>query len=168
MPISPAALKFYLSGGASNDNPLLSLGGARSSTATVPTGLFDTVTGAESATGDVEYRCMYFRNEDADVDGLINPKVYISSNTPSATTGMAIGIDPAGKNASATVITDEGTPPAGVAFSAPSSADTGLELPGTPYTENDFVAIWVRRTVNAGTASAASDPATITITGDMT
>lgn len=165
MPISNANLKWYLSGGGSNTVPIASLGGARSSTI-AGSDLFDTVTGDESAAGDTEYRCVYFRNEDSDSDGLINPMVWILSNTPSADTTIAIGVDPAGKNGTGTTVVNENTAPAGVSFSSPASKGAGLALPGTPYAQNEYVAVWLRRTVNAGAAAAASDPATIRVEGD--
>lgn len=165
MSLDPANLKMYLSGGAANADPAASLGGARSSVA-LPTGLFDAVTGDEAAAGDVEYRCVYFRNEDADATGLIAPFLWITSNTPSADSTIAIGLDPAGKNGTATTVVDESTAPAGVTFSAPSSKATGLALPSAPYGQNAFVAIWVRRTINAGAAAAASDPASFRVEGD--
>lgn len=166
MPISGANLKWYLSGGASNSDPNASLGGARSTTTTVPTGLFDAVSGGEASAGDIEYRCAYIRNEDADADGWISPVIWISSNTPSSATTMAIGLDPAGKNATATTATNEDTAPAGVSFSEPASKAAGLALPSAPYAQNDFVAVWFRRTINAGAGSAASDAATIRVEGD--
>lgn len=165
MPISNANLKYYLSGGGGNADPNASLGGARSSTLAT-SALFDTVTGDESAAGDTEYRCVYFRNEDADADGLISPVAWILSNTPSADTTIAIGLDPAGKGGTATTAANENTAPAGVSFTSPATKAAGLSLPSTPYAQNEFIAIWIRRTVTAGAASAASDPATIRVEGD--
>jgi hypothetical protein len=167
-PISSANLKYYLSGGSGNTNPNASLGGARSTT---PVGsaidnVFDDVTSAESTAGAIEYRCVYFRNEDVNANGLILPTAFISSNTPSADTTIAIGIDPVGKNGTATTIANEVTAPTGVTFSSPSTYGTGLALPGAPYGQNDFIAIWIRRTVNAGAASALTDPATLRVEGD--
>ena len=165
MPISNANLKWYLSGGGANTDPNASIGGARSSTV-APSSLFDTVTGDESAAGDVEYRLVYFRNEDSDSDGLIDPVVWILSNTPSADTTIAIGIAAAGKNATETAVANENTAPAGVSFSSPASKGAGIALPSDPYAQNDYVGVWVRRTVTAGAASAASDPATLRVEGD--
>lgn len=166
--IDSANLKYYLSGGASNADPNASLGGARSSN---PVGasinnLYDDVSSAEATSGDTEYRCFYFRNEDANANGLVDPVVWISSNTPSSTTTIAIGLDPAGKNATATTIVDEQTAPAGVSFSSPASKGAGIALTGDPYMQNDYIGIWVRRVVDAGTATAPNDPATVRVEGD--
>jgi hypothetical protein len=168
MPVSASNLKFYLSGGAANTDPNASLGGARSTTA-VPVSinnLFDDVTGAESTAGSTEYRCVYFRQEDADAEGLIAPIVWLVSNTPSLTTSISIGLDPAGKNGTAVTIANELAAPVGVTFTAPSTKSTGLALAGTPYVQNDYAAIWLKRVVDAGTSSATTDPATIRVEGD--
>jgi len=165
VPISNANLKWYLSGGGSNTDPNASIGGARSSTQ-AGSNLFDTVTGDESAAGDTEYRLVYFRNEDSDSDGLISPVAWVLSNTPSADTTIAIGMAAAGKNSTESAVANENTAPAGVSFSSPASKGAGIALPSAPYAQNDYVGVWFRRTVTAGAASAASDPATVRVEGD--
>lgn len=168
MPINSANLKYYLSGGAGNSNPDASLGGIRSTTVVGASinNLFDNVSSAEATSGDTEYRCIYFRNEDSNASGLITPILWIFSNTTSPTTTLEIGLDPAGKNATATTIANESSAPAGVSFSAPSTKLTGISLPSGPYVQNDYVAIWVKRIVDAATATSTNDPATIRIEGD--
>jgi len=169
MAIDSANLKYYLSGGSGNTNPNASLGGVRSTTAVSATSmnnLFDNVSSAESTAGDVEYRCVYFRNEDTNASGLISPVIWVAVDTPSPTTSIAFGVDPAGKNATATTIANESTPPVGVSFVAPTTKGTGISLPSAPYVQNDYVAIWIRRTIDAATASSTSDEATLRIEGD--
>lgn len=166
MPITNTNLKYYLSGGAGNSDQNASLGGARSTGTTATSALFDAVSGAESSAGDTEYRCVYFRNEDADADGLIDPVLWVQANTPSADTTMAIGLDPAGKNGTATTIATENDAPAGVSFTTPVTKGTGLALPSAPYAQNDFIAFWVRRTVSAAASATASDTATFRVEGD--
>lgn len=167
MPISPSSLRYYLSGGSGNTDPNAALGGARSTTTIVPVNLFDPVTGDQSAVGNIEYRCVYFRQEDADVNGLIDPVLWVRVNTPSDDSSMAIGIDPAGKNGTAAIIIDDSAAPVGVSFSSPSTKLSGLFLPDAPYLENDYVAFWVRRTIRAGASSASTDPAIFRIQGDQ-
>jgi hypothetical protein len=167
MPIAGASLKYYLSGGAGNADPNAALGGVRSTTL-VGAGLnnlFDDVTGDEAAAGVVEYLCIFFRNEDANANGLIGPVAWIDVQSEALDT-VSIGIDPAGKNAAAAVIANEAAAPAGVAFTTPITKGTGLALPGAPYAQNDFVAIWVRRTVGAGAASINPDTASVRVEGD--
>jgi hypothetical protein len=169
LPISSANLKFYLSGGAGNTDPNASLGGTRSTTQ-VGSGLnnlFDDVTGDEATAGDTEYRCIYFRNEDANANGLMSPlKNWIDQLTSAAGDEIDIGLDPAGKNGTATTIANENTAPVGVSFSRPTTKSAGLDLPSAPYIQNDFVAIWIRRTVTAGAASDPNDTASIRVEGD--
>lgn len=168
--IDPANLKFYLSGGAANTDPDASLGGARSTSTEAPetlNGLFNPVTGDEAVAGSIKYRCVFFRNEDANANGLMAPlSAWIASQTSSPDTVLAIGIDPAGKNASAFgPVANEDTAPTGPVFTEPSAKGT-LSLPTAPYAQNDFVAIWIRRTVSGGAASTASDASTIRVEGD--
>ena len=163
MPISEGSLKAYLSGGSSNDDPLLSLGGDPSST-TVPTGLFDPVNGDESAIGDISYRLFYVKNESTNEDGWINPVMWIDEE--SVVAGYAFALAAAGKNGSEDPVDDEATAPAGVSFASPTTKADGIALPDGPYLQNDFVGIWVRRTVPAGAPSADSDPIVFAIEGD--
>lgn len=167
MAISSGNLKYYLSGGASNSDPNASLGGARSTTTISPSDLFDYVSSEEAAAGDTEYRCIYFLNADADSNGLLAPiKLWVLANTPSADTTIEVGLDPAGKNATATTVADENTAPSGVTFSAPTSKTTGITVPSAPFAQNDYIAIWIKRVINAGALDTASDTATIRIEGD--
>lgn len=170
MPIIDSGnLKYYLSGGAGNTDPNASLGGARSSTAIVNNtlaNLFDNINSSESTAGDTEYRCLFFRNEDSNANGLVDPVIWVYSNTPSADTTIEIGIDPNGKNAAAVTIVNESTAPAGVSFSAPATKGAGLALPSDPYVQNDYIGIWVKRIVTAGAFAASNDPATLRVEGD--
>jgi len=81
-------------------------------------------------------------------------------------TVLAIALDPAGKNASATTIGAEGTTPTGPSFTTPTDYAGGLALPTAPYAQNDYVGIWIRRTVTALAGSSASDAATLRVQGD--
>jgi hypothetical protein len=161
MPILSTDIVFRLSGGASNSNPLTSLGGAKSTTA-VPVGIFDDVGSAESAAGDVEYRCVYVHNANASLT-LQNAVAYFASNTPSADTDAALGVGTSAVNGTEQAVADEGTAPAGVTFSAAASKAAGVALGDIPAGQHR--AVWVRRTVNAS-AAAANDGFTVNVTGD--
>jgi hypothetical protein len=169
VPVSAASLKYYLSGGAANADPNASLGGARSSVQVAAgiDNLFADATAAEAAAGSVKYRCIYFRNEDANANGLMAPLAAWLAAVP-AVTGFAIGIGTA-KGDAATVV-DENTSPVvgtlvGAAFSAPTTKATGIACPA-PLLQNEYVAVWVRRTILAGAASNPNDGATIDLEGD--
>jgi hypothetical protein len=170
MAVVASDLKIFLSGGASNSNPNNSIGGIISSSevsTTVMNNLFDNVSDAEAVAGDVEYRCIYLSNENA-TDTLNAAAVFIQSNTPSGDSAIAIGLDPAGiGNGSTTGVAatpaNENTAPAGVTFSTPSDSGSALAI-GT-LDAGEVQAIWIRRTISAAAASAASDPFTLRVTG---
>ena len=145
-----------LSGGAANASGNAALGGAKSANAMSGSvdGLFDFTSGAESAAGDVEYRCVYLHNENG-TDTMLGAVVWISANTPLAGTVLAIGVGTAAVNGTEQTVANESTAPAGVTFSEPASAGSGLALGDIPAGQHK--AIWLRRTVTAGSGSSAND-----------
>lgn len=149
-----------LSGGAANASGNASLGGAKSANA-APTsvdGLFDLVTAAQAAAGLVEYRCVYLHNANG-ADEMTNAVVFISANTPLAGTTIDIGVGTAAINGTEQTVANEGTAPSGVSFSAPTTAGAGLALGSLPAGQHK--AIWIRRTVTAGSGSSANDTWTL-------
>lgn len=150
-------LLVYLSGGAANEDPALSIGGARSATLVGSSlgDLFQDITLAQAAAGVVLHRCVYFRNEDPNEIGLKDAVAYVAVSSPSLWTEVDIGLAPEGLNGVAELLEDQETPPTGVTFSHPSShyhqpeQDAPLALP-TPLLEGDAVPAWVRLTVTAG------------------
>ncbi len=165
MPIEPADIQFRLSGGGGNSSPASSLGGAMSSV-TGGANIFGPVDGAEAAVGSVRFRCEYICNNDPSRT-LVGAKLWILTNTPSATTSVEIGAGVAGVNGTEPAIANDLTAPAGVTFIAADSFATAVELGDIPpLGRRPF---WTRRTVNAGTAARAADaPDTFThrILGD--
>ena len=159
MAIISADIEFRLSGGASNDDPDASLGGAKSSEA-APSDLFDDVSSAESAAGDTEYRCIYVHNDHGSLT-LQNAVVWISANTPG--NRLAIGVGSASINGTEQTVANESTAPSDVSFSQPSSKGSGLSLGNIPAGQHK--AVWVRRTV-AASASASDDTYTLRAEGD--
>jgi hypothetical protein len=124
--------------------------------------LFDDVTGDEAAVGEVEYRCIYFSNEDIDPDGFLDPVVWIAQQTPSSRTQIEIGLGR--KNQVVPALENAFSAPIGTTFSDPASKAVGRALGGTYHT-GDFVALWVRRTVLPG-APAGEEQAILRIAGD--
>lgn len=169
MAIADSDIQFRLSGGASNSNVNLSIGGVMSSTAWaggVLHDLFDVITGDENAASTVDYRCVYVRNGHGSLTWS-SVKAWLSAVTAGGA-DIAIGLDPAGVgNGSTTGVAatpaNETTAPAGVTFSAPTTKGTGL-APASVPSANAF-ALWIRRTA-ANSAAAASDGATISVQGD--
>jgi len=114
--------------------------------------LFDDVARAESVTGDTEYRCMYAKNAHGS-DDMVAVKLWIDADA-AGVDSLAIGLDPVGKNGTATTIATEGDAPSGVTFSSPTTEVSGLDL-GT-LAAGDYYAIWVRRVVPSATTTSTS------------
>ncbi len=161
MPIIASEIQYRLSGGAGNGDPSASLGGVKSSTAWTST-LFDDVSSAEATAGSVEYRCFYIHNANATLT-LIAPKIWIQANTPSATTTVAIGLGSSAQGETEQTVANETTAPSAVSFSEPADFAGGIALGDIPA--GGHRAVWIRRTVNAGTAAVA-DSFTIRVQGD--
>lgn len=165
MPVAPTDIKIYHSGGAANTSPAASLGGAISNTeisSTALNNLFDDVSDEEAVLGDTEYRCFYVKNTHA-TDTLTDAEIYISANSPSADSAIAIGLDPAGLSAAAQTIANEGAAPTGVTFSAAANSAAALVI-GT-LAAGAYQAVWVRRTIEEDAVAEASDPFTLRVTG---
>lgn len=156
MPITTPDFVSRLSGGAANAVGNASLGGAKSNTLkpTTTDGLFDPVTAAQAAAGLVEYRCIYLHNASA-TDTMFAARVWIGANTPLPGTTLAIGVGTSAVNGTEQTIANEATAPAGVTFSEPANAAAGLALGDIPPGQHR--AIWMRRTVTAGSGNLASD-----------
>ncbi len=167
MAVAVTDMKWLLSGSSGNTDPNASLGGGESASEVVfsPTmdNIFDNVDPAEAGAGATEYRCIYLQNDHA-TDTITGVKAWISSNTPSGSTTIAIGLDPAGKNATAFgPISPSSSAPTGVVFSTPTTQGTGLAI-GT-LNAQDTYAVWIRRTVTALAPAAANDPFTLSVSG---
>lgn len=166
MPIASSDIKKYLSGGVANADPNASLGGVMSSVEIVDNtlhNLFDKTTGAEASAGDIEYRAFFVKNTHATLT-YEDVVIYLSSNTPSADTTVAIAIaDEAVGVSTIETIANESTAPVGPAFSSPATAGTGLSIGS--LAPGEMKGIWVRWTVTAG-AAAVADEATLQTSGN--
>lgn len=167
MPLISGDFVTRLSGGSSNSDGNASLGGVKSSTAasTSIDGLFDQTSSAEALAGDTEYRCVYLHNGNGSSE-MLSAVVWISANTPSGGTALAIGVGTAAVNGTEQTVANESTAPAGVTFSEPASQGAGLALGNIPAGQHK--AIWLRRTVNASTAATANDTFTLGYAADYT
>jgi hypothetical protein len=166
MPIVASDIVLRLSGGSGNTDPNAALGGAKSSTAFVTatlSNLFDVVSGAESTSGDTEYRCVYVHNGHGSLT-LQNAVVWIDTNTPSASTTFEIALAGEGVNATAETVANENTAPVGETFSAPATKGTGLSLGDIP--PGQHYAIWIKRIVSASAVYSALDNAILKVEGE--
>ena len=159
MPITSGDISFRLSGGAANATPAASLGGAKSSVS-AGASLFDDTSGAESAAGDVEYRCIYVHAAVA----ATSAKAWIAANTPSSSTDLAIGLGSSALNGTEQTVANEDTAPTGVTFSAAANLGAAVDLGA--MTAGSSRALWIRRTVLAAAGAATGDGGTLRITAE--
>lgn len=166
MPIVSTDIKSYLSGGAGNSDPDAALGGIISTTEIVDAtlhNLFDLVASAESASGDTEYRCYYVKNTHGTL-ALQNAIVWIQTQTPNGDTSVEIALAGEGVNATAETVADESTAPVGETFSAPATKGAGLSIGN--ISAGEYMAIWVKRIVNAASSAYNNDSVVIRVEGD--
>lgn len=159
MAISAANLHFRESSTGPNR------GGAISASTDVTVGtLFDAVTGDEALAGAIEYRGVYFQNQDGTSGGLQGAYMWISAQTPG---GDDIAIALAGEGAGGTMetIANFNTAPAGESFTAPASKGAGLSM-GTIAATSGYYGFWMKRNVPGSTAAYNSNSFTISVEGD--
>lgn len=153
MTVLSSDLKAYLSGGAANADPRLSIGGAKSSvevSATALNNLFDDVTGTEATAGVTRYRVIYVQNKSADAAGWPTPVAWIGyqprdPNSPYTADGETYAFAfAAAKNAAVAALADENTAPSGPTFSTAASKGAGVALPDPDYMQDDYVAVYLR------------------------
>ena len=125
--------------------------------------LFDDVSGAEAAAGDVEYRCLFVLNNHATLT-LQAAKMGITSQTAGGGT-IDFGLDPAAisakgaAGAQAATIANESAAPAGVTFA-------GTEVTIGDLAPGQVKGVWLRRTVTAGAGALNPDGVILYVTGD--
>lgn len=147
---TPGTILLHLSGGSGNTDPAASIGGAPA-TGQAPRAVFPDVTAPESVAGTVQYTCLYLHNaRNVPIVGL---RAFFAPNTTSPHTTLAIGLGAAGVNANETPTPNNTTAPAGITFSEPDDAASGIVLP--TLNANDRHPIWLRRTTESGAAEAA-------------
>jgi hypothetical protein len=165
MPIEPTDIQYRLSGGAANADPNASLGGAISANA-IGAGahnLFDQVSGAESAAGDIEYRCFYVRNAHPTLT-LQGAKVFVLTESTSPSTNEELGLGTSAISGVEQTVADESTGPSGVTFAEANGEGAGLVI--GDLAPNAHKAVWMRRTVTAGAAALNDDESVIRVVGD--
>jgi hypothetical protein len=153
------AIYHKLSGGAANANHAASIGGAISSVA-APASIFGSLNSASFTGGSTRYRCIYVLTDQS----LDDVKAWISSETPSANTTVALGWGSSAAAGTEPTIANEFTAPAGVTFSAPSSEATAIN--GGDIDAADWRALWIRYTITA-TTPITFEQFSITTTGTL-
>lgn len=158
--ITSSDLAYRLTGGPSNSNRALSIGGQISSVtlAQPDNTLFDEVNETQSNAGYTDYRCFAVRNNHATLT-YRNANVYVKTDTTSTTTNVEIALDPAGvvnaTGATATLAASKTTAPTGVTFGAHSTISAALSIGNIGPGQVAF--IWVKYVINAGTNAIDAD-----------
>ena len=165
MAITTSNLQKLLTGGASNTDPNLSLGGAPSTTQLVNSAknnLFNKVTAQQAEDGLVDYRCEALKNNHG---SLVYKavKVWIRQNTSSGDTSVKIGASAQGINAAPTAISDDETAPSGVSYTTPATEAAAISIGDIPA--GQYFCYWTERTVEAN-AAAAADQYQIEVIGE--
>jgi hypothetical protein len=147
-------ITFWMSGGVTNGDPTLSIGGAISTTiiGQINSGILGNiwpfVTSTQAAAGIIEeYRCMYVKNVNP-TDSIKQMRLFFENKNSDQDVSISMGLDPAGKNGTPATIANEFTAPAGVVFSQPLNYSNGLKLGKIQATE--FYPFWVKRSVAPG------------------
>jgi hypothetical protein len=168
--------KWYYSGGASNNNPEISYGGAKSSvelSGTALNNLFDDSSGEEALAGRTEYRCLYVQNTGATT--WVDPVMWIPAadqphdpNTPFTLSGETIdfAMSSQGKNAAATSTGNVTAAPSGPSFAHPATKGAGTALTTPDYATNDYIGVWFKRIVPAEQPYSAGTIFSALIEGD--
>lgn len=160
MPIVSTDIVYRLSGGASNADPMLSLGGIISANAVTTLTLFDDISSSEAIAGDTEYRCIYARNSHATLT-LLAARLFIQANTAGSRVAIALGGE--GKGGTAETVANESTAPVGEVFSQPADYATGLAL--GDLLPGEVFPVWVRRVIPAA-AAGGTDTFTLRVQGE--
>jgi hypothetical protein len=170
MTITSSEIKYYISGGSTNTNPALAIGGARSTvtggeiTSGVLNNVWANIDATQAAAGSVKYRCIYVRNTNL-ADTWTLPKIWISSLTTSTDDEVDIALGSSAINGTETSVANENTAPSGPTFSRPVSKATGLTL-GSTLTAGQHKAVWIRRTLLSGAQQISNNFYIITSEGD--
>jgi len=158
-------IKFQLSGGAANADVNASLGGAVSSTEIVDdtvNNLFAYAPATESEAGSTKYRGFFVKNTHATITAVA-PKIYINSNTPSATTAVTVALAAETGSPMDTIANEDIAPDPAVTFVTAVDFANGLSL--GDLAPGEVKGVWVKWVINAGTI-ATNDVMTFTVKGE--
>jgi hypothetical protein len=170
MAIVATDLLLRLSGGSGNTDPDLALGGVMSTSTVISTtvseeNLFNNVSASDASSGKTYYRGLYFLNNHGSIS-LTGSACWISTQTPSSTTALAIALAGEGVNATMETIANENTAPVGESFTAPATFGAGLST-GTIAAGQRY-GVWIRYLVDASSPAYDNDDSAISLQGSTT
>lgn len=159
MSIVVSDIGMYLTGGSSNTNPNLSLGGNVSSTEVVSNQLhklFRRIDEGEASSGVTLYRCVAIKNKDPSLE-MRNVAFYMVVDSKAADSLVLYSKAQAGKNVVETPVADEFTTPTGgnINFIAALNRSGGLSLGNLDA--GDFINVWIKYIVQPGALPFPND-----------
>ena len=160
MAVATTDLALLLSGGATNTDQNLSLGGVKSSVDVISGGLnsiFRDITNAEAASGITIYRCLYLQNNNAS-DTASAVRMHIQSPSTSLDSLTSMGVGAVSVNTNEATIASESTAPLGVTFTSPTDLSSGILL--GDLAPGDFRSLWVALTISANAGYLSPDSVT--------
>lgn len=167
MAITDTDILLRLSGGASNTDPNLSLGGIMSTTTSIVDNtlhnLFDKTLGSESTAGDTEYRGFYVLNNHGTLT-LESAKIWIDSETTHTNANVKIALCDEGVNATMETIATENDAPTGPTFDEHSTEGTALSLGNIAAGQR--YGIWLQRIITAGCLAKNNYTVVLKVKGD--
>lgn len=152
----PVQVELRLSGGASNDDPLLSFGGVESSA--VADDVWEDVTRETADVGLVDYRLVYVHNTDVARSATV--LAWVTDQLP-GTMAFAIGVATEAAGGTVTAPADRVSAPAGVVFTSPLAVEDAVDL-GT-IDAGEARGLWLRRTIDPVTAAAPGNAWQVTV-----
>jgi hypothetical protein len=162
MTITSNQIQFFLSGGSSNSNPNLSLGGEISNTPVLGTlnNIFSDITTEQASSGRTDYRCVYIKNISVS-DSLYDAGIYVYSQSSGGST-IEIGTSPTPVDTTAPSIAVDTLAPYDVTFEETSS---GSRIILGDVGPESIVPVWIRRTTSPETDFKELDNFVLKITG---
>ena len=169
MAIAASDILLRLSGGASNTDPDLSIGGVMSTVAggIITTNILnndmDDITSAEASTGIIIYHGYFYENNHGSLT-YIAPKFYIDTQSLSTDSAITVIIAPEAKNTAIEVLGAETTEPTGSpVWDTAANFAAGIALGDLNFGDNH--GIWVKYDLGSS-AAAIEDTYTLGIQGD--
>lgn len=160
-------VQYRLSGGAVNNDPNASLGGAESTTEIISANnnnLFAAVSQQNAINGLIVYRCLFIH---APTPGAsyTNVGVWIQTQSLSTDSAIFLAVAPEGKNLAVETIADETTEPANVIFTRPTQDYALLPLPD--LTSGDYIGLWIKRVIDPAAAGYPNDYVRLAVEGTV-
>lgn len=155
--------------------------GSTISTNTIPdntaNNIFDDVTGDQSATGVVEYRCIACKDTHASAQ-MLNTKVYISGYVRAASNfdTMSFTLQAPSGGTACTTIANETSAPSAAAMTVPVGGTVAWTAEGSPSSTlkygtipaGGWMGIWLMRSVPANAVAFSNRALTITVVCETT